>query len=209
VFIALSTFRARTCPTGTQIFPWNKRISDLLARMTLEEKVAQMGVHGKANSFTRLQDLFVDDKGVFLPDHAELLLKNGLGEMFRPSENRSPRAMAEFTNTMQRWLKEHHTPGNLFFTMKNVCTATSHRRALLSIADRLASPGDPSLVFDIFTATAGGGSGSRRTTVSDTSTSTLPATRAGDAQKKPMAKTRIWSRAWAWRPFRDFRGPAH
>src|ERR1700676_794547 len=85
--------------------PVAQRVADLLSRMTLEEKVAQItSAWENRQFFTESSSLFIDEKGGFLPDHAALLLKNGLGEISRPSEGRgagegrNPREMAEFTN---------------------------------------------------------------------------------------------------------------
>jgi beta-glucosidase len=88
--------------------PVEQRLADLLSRMKLEEKVAQLqGVWENQQFMKTPESRFVDDKGAFLPDHAALLLKDGIGEMSRPSEGRGPREMAEFTNTMQKWIKEN------------------------------------------------------------------------------------------------------
>ena len=60
--------------------PVEQRIADLLSRMTLEEKVAQMeSAWENRQFFTDPQALFVDEKGAFLPERAAVLLKNGLG----------------------------------------------------------------------------------------------------------------------------------
>jgi beta-glucosidase len=66
--------------------PVEQRIADLLSRMTLEEKVAQLeGAWENKQFFSDPNMMFVDDKGNFLPEHAAVLLKNGLGEISRPS----------------------------------------------------------------------------------------------------------------------------
>src|ERR1700752_5253618 len=87
--------------------PIEQRLADLLSRMTLEEKVAQMqGVWENPGFMRTPESRFVDDKGAFLPDHAAILLKDGIGQMSRPSEvSHGPREEAEFTNTMQKWMK--------------------------------------------------------------------------------------------------------
>src|SRR5258705_1368070 len=88
--------------------PVEQRVADVLKRMTLEEKIAQLeGSWQNREQVKDLQALFVDEKGNFLPAQASLLLKNGLGEMSRPSEKRDPREMADFTNTLQKWIKEN------------------------------------------------------------------------------------------------------
>ena len=76
--------------------------------MTLEEKVMQLQGTWQNPPFIKDERAhFVDSKGNFLADKAGFLLKNGLGEMTRPSENRGPREMADFTNTVQKWMKDN------------------------------------------------------------------------------------------------------
>src|SRR4030088_3121236 len=84
----------------------DQRVADLLARMTLEEKLAQVESAWENRAFQRdTQPFIVDEKGMFLPDAAKITLKNGIGQVSRPSEypggNGGPREMAELTNTIQ------------------------------------------------------------------------------------------------------------
>jgi len=136
--------------------PVEQRVADLLSRMTLEEKVAQLEGTWQNKNFVRdANQRIVDDKGAFVPEHAAVLLKYGLGEMSRPSENRGPREMAEFTNTMQKWLKENTRLG-IPILFHEECLhghaapkATSYPQAIA-----LASTWDPMLVHDVFTSVA-------------------------------------------------------
>ncbi|HWY69037.1 MAG TPA: glycoside hydrolase family 3 N-terminal domain-containing protein [Terriglobales bacterium] len=78
------------------------RVIDLLSRMTLEEKVAQLESTWQNHSQGQLpEEFFVDDKGQLDEAKARQMLKNGLGQVSRPSENRGPGEMAEFTNRVQ------------------------------------------------------------------------------------------------------------
>jgi beta-glucosidase len=138
--------------------PVEQRVTDLLGRMTLEEKVAQLGgAWENRGSLPSVPEsmFFVDRKGNFLPDRAAALMKNGLGQMSRPSEQREPREMAEFTNLLQRWMQEHTRLG-IPVMFHEECL---HGHAALGgtsfpQAIALASTWDPSLVHDVFTATA-------------------------------------------------------
>jgi beta-glucosidase len=81
--------------------PTARRVDDLLARMTLEEKVAQMLClwNGKR--------LVTDAQGHFDPTHAPKWFRVGIGRIERPSDGHGARAEAEFTNAIQRWVREH------------------------------------------------------------------------------------------------------
>ncbi len=89
-------------PYKNPALPIDARVKDLVKRMTLEEKVAQLEStwqnHGQNLA---PEDYFVDEKGVLDEAKAGQLLKNGLGQVSRPSEGRGPAEMAEFTNRLQ------------------------------------------------------------------------------------------------------------
>ena len=133
-----------------------QRVSDLLGRMTLEEKVGQLeGAWENPQFASDPKDRFVDASGGFLPEHAAILLKNGLGEMSRPSENRGPRAMAEFTNTMQRWMKQNTRLGiPVLFHEECLHGHAAPKGTSFPQAIALASTWDPELVRKVFSATA-------------------------------------------------------
>src|SRR6266404_3912342 len=136
--------------------PVEQRVADLLSRMTLEEKVAQLEGTWQNPGFARdASQRIVDDKGAFVAEHAAVLLKYGLGEMSRPSEKRGPREMAEFTNTMQKWLKENTRLG-IPILFHEECL---HGHAALGgtsfpQAIALASTWDQALLQDIFSSVA-------------------------------------------------------
>jgi beta-glucosidase len=132
-----------------------QRVTDLLSRMTLEEKIAQLEGTWQTGLPVGSPARFEDSNGNFDPALAAVALKNGLGEMTRPSANRSPRQEAEFTNAVQKWLREHTRLG-IPIIFHEECLhgdvapgGTSYPQAIA-----LASTWDPSLVHDVFTATA-------------------------------------------------------
>src|SRR5690242_1127262 len=91
-----------------------RRVRDLLARMTLEEKAAQM-----VCVWQQKQKLLLDNQGRFDPAKAKAAFKkgHGLGQVGRPSDAGSPpgepwkgqtaRAMAELTNAIQKFFLEN------------------------------------------------------------------------------------------------------
>jgi beta-glucosidase len=90
--------------------PIDARVADLLGRMTLEEKLAQL--QGVWNRKREIQDA----AGRFDPARARALIGLGIGEVARPSEIagapsdrnvRSAREQAVFVNAVQRWLIEN------------------------------------------------------------------------------------------------------
>lgn len=80
--------------------PVDIRVKDLLSRMTLDEKVAQLG---SVWSYELL-----DDQGNFSNEKAEALLKNGIGQITRPggATNLSAKEVARLINQIQKYLIE-------------------------------------------------------------------------------------------------------
>jgi beta-glucosidase len=136
--------------------PIEQRLADLLLRMTLEEKVAQLeGVWENQQFMKTPESRFVDEKGAFVPERAAVLLPDGIGQMSRPSEGRGPREMAEFTNTMQKWLKENTRLGiPVLFHDECLHGHVAQKGTSYPAAIGLASTWDPDLVQEVFTATA-------------------------------------------------------
>lgn len=136
--------------------PIDSRVRDLLGRMTLEEKVAQLGStwQNLQNGATPETYIF-DANGNVIDAKARELLKGGLGQISRPSEKRGPLQMAEVTNALQKIAIEStrlHIPVMFHDECLHGHVApggTSYPQAIA-----LASTWDPALVHDIFTATA-------------------------------------------------------
>ena len=143
-------------PYRDSSLPVEQRVADLLSRMTLEEKVAQLG--GTWQNPAQVHDeslLFVGKNREFLPDRAAVLLHDGLGEMSRPSEQRGPREMAEFTNTLQKWIIEHTRLGiPILFHEECLHGHAAPKGTAYPQAIALASTWDATLVHDVFSATA-------------------------------------------------------
>jgi beta-glucosidase len=145
--------------------PIDQRVTDLLSRMTIEEKIAQTESMWITNNLKS----FIDDKGNFSPDtKVQEILKNGIGQLGGPSQGSSesekaaapyygkgPRAMAVFTNAIQKYVIEHNRLG---------IPTTFHEEALHGLvapgatsfpqAIALAGTWDVDLVKDVFTVAA-------------------------------------------------------
>ena len=149
-------FAQNSAPYLNPNLPVQDRVTDLLSRMTLDEKVAQMeGAWENSQFFKDPQSLFVDEHGNYRPDRAEVLLKKGLGEISRPSEERGPRKEAEFTNAVQKWVKENTRLGiPLLFHDECLHGHVAPKGTSYPQAIALASTWDPDLTREVFTATA-------------------------------------------------------
>jgi beta-glucosidase len=138
----------------------DQRVADLLARMTLEEKLAQIeSAWENRTSQREAQPFIVDEKGVFLPDAAKITLKNGIGQLSRPSENPGgnggPREMAELTNGIQKWVKENTRLGiPVMFHEECLHGHAAPKGTAFPAAIGLASTWDEALIHDVFSSVA-------------------------------------------------------
>ena len=138
--------------------PVDKRVADLLARMTLEEKIAQLHGYWFPKSGVLVDDQLRPALG---NDKARALLANGLGEISRPSENEDrkknlgPRQMAELTNALQNYVIEQTRLGIPLLNHEEglhglqAPGATSYPQPIA-----LAASFDPALVEEVMTAVA-------------------------------------------------------
>src|SRR5271170_2450607 len=136
--------------------PIEQRLADLLSRMTLEEKVAQIeGAWENPAFMTTPESRFVE-KGVFVPERAAVWLRDGLGQMSRPSEvTPGPREMAELTNTIQKWIQENTRLGiPVLFHEECLHGHVAPKGTSYPQAIALASTWDPDLLHEVFAATA-------------------------------------------------------
>lgn len=87
----------------------DERVRDLLARMTLEEKVAQMMCvwMQKPNDNTGIPKEQMPFGGKFSPEIAKRQIPHGIGQFARQRELLTPKESAEYANAAQKWLKEN------------------------------------------------------------------------------------------------------
>jgi beta-glucosidase len=103
--------RPNSLPYKNAALPAAKRAKDLLSRMTVEEKAAQMMCVWQKKSET-----LVDADGNFDPRKAKAAFKQGrgLGQVGRPSDagcGKNARQMAELTNAIQKFFIENSRLG--------------------------------------------------------------------------------------------------
>jgi beta-glucosidase len=129
--------------------PTDRRVADLLGRMTLEEKVAQMLCLWNAKR------QITDPKGNFDPAKAPEWFKVGIGRIERPSDGHGARAQAEFTNGIQKWVKENTRLGiPVIFHDEALHGLMGPEATSFPQAIALASTWNPDLVERAFAAVA-------------------------------------------------------
>ncbi len=89
--------------------PTSERVKDLLSRMTMEEKVAQMEClwMQKPNDNTGIPKEQLPFGGTFSPELAKKAMPNGMGQFARQRELLDPKMSAEYTNNVQKWVLEN------------------------------------------------------------------------------------------------------
>ena len=137
--------------------PVAARVDDLIGRMTLEEKVAQL--------LTIWEDkpAIMSRRGVFDPDKASAVMPHGLGQIARPSDmrglgragidpNRGPADTVAFVNAAQRWAVERTRLGIPFLFHEEGLHGFQARGAThFPQAIALASTWDPALIERVYT----------------------------------------------------------
>lgn len=135
--------------------PVDQRVADLLSRMTLEEKVAQMVGLWQTRPQAKPQTDFANSRGEFSPDKAREVMPQGIGHIARQRERMGPREGAMFANTVQKWLIENTRLGIPAIFHDEILHgnmaqgSTSFPQPLA-----LASSWDPDFITKVFTAGA-------------------------------------------------------
>lgn len=147
--------------------PVEKRVNDLLARMTLDEKVAQLETVWEQKA--KLQTA----NGTFSPEFASKNFPNGIGGFARPSDyrgvtqsngaagasgetvNRDARQTAEYVNAAQHWSVEHTRLGiPILMHEESLHGYVARGATSFPQAIALASTWDPDLVSRVFSVAA-------------------------------------------------------
>ncbi|HEY8484314.1 MAG TPA: glycoside hydrolase family 3 N-terminal domain-containing protein [Longimicrobiales bacterium] len=144
-----------TPPYRDPTLPPEERVADLLARMTLEEKAAQM-----LCVWQKKAETLVDEQGSFDPARAEAAFGHGhgLGQVGRPSDaggGKDARAMAELTNAIQKFFIERSRLG-IPVIFHEECLHGHAAVDATSFPQPIALAGtfDPELVQQVYACTA-------------------------------------------------------
>jgi len=129
--------------------PVERRIDDLLSRMTLEEKVGQMLCLWQGKR------AITDRDGRFDPARAPKWFRIGVGRIERPGESHGARAEAEYTNAIQRWVKDSTRLGiPVLFHEEALHGLEAEQATSFPQAIALASTWNPELVERVFAVAA-------------------------------------------------------
>lgn len=151
--------------TGSPVYknpeaPVEARIEDLLSRMTLEEKIAQI-----TTIWTTKTELF-DDDGAFDPARAEELYPAGIGHFARPNDLQGPSSPLEkpfrneretvaLINAIQKHAVENTRLGiPVLFHEEGLHGYAARGATSFPQAIALASTWDPDLIEDVYTIAA-------------------------------------------------------
>lgn len=137
--------------------PIRSRVADLLSRMTVEEKVAQMqGIWLEARQLDRefdFQNGFASAD--FLPERATEIMPLGIGHIGRPSQFKSPLQNVQYTNAIQQWLVNHTRLGiPAIFHEEALHGHTAPEGTSFPQAIALASTWDAELIKRVYTVAA-------------------------------------------------------
>ncbi len=129
------------------------RVDDLLNRMSLEEKVAQM-----VCIWNDKQAIFYNEKGEFTPDNIKAKLKDGIGQIGRLSDTNGglgAKEMAEFANTLQKYFVEETRLGiPVIFHEECLHGLAATESTSYPQPIGLASTFNPKLIEDIYSSIA-------------------------------------------------------
>jgi beta-xylosidase len=154
--LGIRVVRAQEAPDYRNAkLPVEQRVADLLSRMTVEEKVAQLTTLWTRKPNQKPHDWSMADRGDFSPEAAALVMKHGIGQIARQRERKDARQSAIYANAVQKWLKESTRlgiPAMFHDEALHGHMATGSTSFPTPIS--LASSWDPELIARIFTVAA-------------------------------------------------------
>jgi beta-glucosidase len=131
------------------------RVADLVKRMTVEEKVAQLTCLWMQRPQVKPQTDFVNDRGELSSEKAQQVMKYGIGQISRQRERKGPREGAAFANSVQKWLIENTRLGiPAMFHDEILHGHMAQGSTSFPQPISLASSWDPDLITRVFTLAA-------------------------------------------------------
>lgn len=129
--------------------PVEQRVDDLLARMSLEEKVAQL------QTIWQEGRKLADESNHFKPVSAQQLIPLGIGHIARPSEDKDPLTTVRYTNAIQKFLCEETRLGiPAIFHEEALHGHAAPESTSFPQAIAMASTWDPELMEKMYNVTA-------------------------------------------------------
>ncbi|HEY0375943.1 MAG TPA: glycoside hydrolase family 3 protein, partial [Pyrinomonadaceae bacterium] len=155
VLAPASKMQERTPDYKNPRLPVERRVADLLGRMTLEEKVAQLVCLWAMRPQVGQQTDFSTDLGDFSPEKARGVMPHGIGQIARQRERKDPRDAARFANALQKWLVENTRLGiPAIFHDEALHGLMAQRGTHFPQPIALASSWDPEFATRVFTVAA-------------------------------------------------------
>ena len=135
--------------------PVDARVADLLKRMTLEEKVAQLVCLWMQKPQPKAAGDLSTDRGDFSPEKARVVMKYGIGQIARQRERKDPRESVIFANALQNFLVENTRLGiPAIFHDEMLHGMMAPKGTSFPTPIALANSWDTELIGEIFTAVA-------------------------------------------------------
>jgi beta-glucosidase len=181
--------------------PVEQRVEDLLARMTLQEKLAQI-----TTVWTRKPEIYTAAND-FDPAKARQAFPAGIGHIARPSDlrgtgnpfeqpYRNARQTVELVNAIQHYaMKDTRLGIPVLFHEEGLHGYAARDATSFPQAIALASSWDPELLTRVFSV-AGREIRARGVQMVLAPVVDVAAIRAGAGSKKPTARTPTWSANW-------------
>lgn len=135
----------------------DERVKDLLGRMTLEEKAAQMMCvwMEKPNDNSNVPKAQMPLGGEFSPEIAKERMPNGIGQFARQREYRNAKRSAEYANAVQKWLIDNTRLGiPAVFHDEILHGNMGSGSTVFPVPVAMAASWDPDLMTEVFTVAA-------------------------------------------------------